>query len=215
MRLTDFSRATGSSGFSGPSGFSGFSSASGYSGFSGIGTSGYSGFSGTGTSGYSGFSGTSGYSGFTGYSGTSGYSGFTGYSGYTGYSGVTGYSGFSGTGVRTLNFIIDGGGSVLTTGSKGFCPIDTAYTISQWTIVGSPSGSCVVDVKRATYTNFPTTASIVGGSGNKPTLSSAQKNQATPTSWTSTSIAAGDILEFNVDSATTVTRVTVSLELTP
>lgn len=112
-----------------------------------------------------------------------------------------------------ITFVIDGGGSAITTGSKGFLIIPKGGTINQWTVVADQSGSIVVDVKRSTYSGFPTTTSIVGGSGNKPTLSSAQKNQATPTSWTSTSIADGDVLEFNVDSATTVTRITLMLQM--
>jgi hypothetical protein len=48
----------------------------------------------------------------------------------------------------------------------------------------------------------------------KPLLSSATKNQdLTLSTWT-TSITAGDTLRFNVDSATTVTRVTLSIKVT-
>jgi hypothetical protein len=113
---------------------------------------------------------------------------------------------------RTINFIVDGGGQAITTGSKGFCHLDFACTIMDWTIVSDVSGSAVVDVKRATYANFPTTASIAGTA--KPTLSSAQKNQNTTlTGWGSTAIADGDVLEFVVDSAATVTRLCVSLKV--
>lgn len=114
---------------------------------------------------------------------------------------------------RTLNFVIDGGGSAITTGVKGHIVIDGDYTVTGWTIIADQSGSIVVDVNRATYTNFPTTASIAGS--ELPTLSSAQKNEdLTLTSWTTT-LSARDVLEFEVDSATTVTRVTVALRLVP
>ena len=112
-----------------------------------------------------------------------------------------------------ITFIIDGGGSAITTGSKGFIVFPVAATIDQWTVIADQGGSIVVDVKRSTYSGFPTTTSIVGA-GNKPTLSSAQKNQAAPASWTSTAIVAGDVLEFNVDSITTVRRVTLMLRAT-
>lgn len=119
-------------------------------------------------------------------------------------------------GMPSLNvaiaFVIDGGGSAITTGSKGYLEIPFACTVTGWTIVGSPSGSIVVDVKRATYANFPTTSSIAGT--EKPTLSSATKNQDLDlTAWT-TSIAAGDILEFVVDSASTVKKVTIVIRAT-
>lgn len=115
--------------------------------------------------------------------------------------------------IRTLNFIIDGGGAVITTGIKGHVVIDFPCTVVSWTIVSDVTGSIVVDVNRATYANFPTTASIAGT--ELPTISTARKGQdLSLTSWT-TAIAAGDILEFQVDSVTSVTRVTVALELLP
>lgn len=114
--------------------------------------------------------------------------------------------------LSSVGFMIDGGGSTVTTGSKGFIEIPFACTINQVTTLADQSGSVVVDIKKSTYSGFPTTASICASA--KPTLSSAQKAQdATLTGWT-TSVAAGDVLEFNVDSATTVTRVTVSLKVT-
>ena len=114
---------------------------------------------------------------------------------------------------RTLNFVIDGGGSAITTGKKGVIVIDGDYTVTGWTIIADQSGSIVVDVNRATFTNFPTTSSIAGT--ELPTLSSAQKAEdLTLTSWTTT-LSARDVIEFEVDSATTVTRVTVALRLVP
>jgi len=114
---------------------------------------------------------------------------------------------------RTLNFVIDGGGSAITTGVKGHIVIDGDYTITGWTVIADQSGSIVVDVNRATFSTFPTTASIAGT--ELPTLSSVQKAEDLAlTSWTTT-LSARDILEFEVDSATTVTRVTVALRLVP
>jgi hypothetical protein len=114
---------------------------------------------------------------------------------------------------RTLNFVIDGGGSAITTGKKGVVVVDGDFTVTGWTIIADQSGSIVVDVNRATYTNFPTTASIAGS--ELPTLSSTQKNEdLTLTTWTTT-LSARDVLEFEVDSASTVTRVTVALRLVP
>ena len=114
---------------------------------------------------------------------------------------------------RTLNFIIDGGGSAITTGIKGVVVLDGDFTVTGWTIIADQSGSIVVDVNRATYTNFPTTASIAGT--ELPTLSTAQKNEdLTLSTWTTT-LSARDVLEFQVDSVTTVTRVTVALRLIP
>lgn len=113
--------------------------------------------------------------------------------------------------VITLTFIIDGGGSAITTGQKGHLEIPFACTITGWTLLADQSGSIVIDVWKDTYANFPPTVADTIAGSEKPTLSSAQKNQdLTLTSWT-TSVAAGDILAFNVDSVATVTRVTLSI----
>lgn len=111
----------------------------------------------------------------------------------------------------TINFVIDGGGGTILTGSKGYLVVDFACTIINNTLLADQSGSIVVDIKKCAYGGFPTTASICAAA--KPTLSSAQKSQDTTlTGWT-TAISAGDILEYNVDSATTVTRVNISLKV--
>lgn len=129
-----------------------------------------------------------------------------------GYVGATGFVGATGPGYTSKNvgMIIDGGNTAITTGSKGFINVPYACTISEWAVLADQSGSIVVDIKRSTYSEFPTTTSLVGA-GNKPTLSSVQKNQETPSSWTDATLDAGDVLEFVVDSVATVTRVSVLL----
>lgn len=110
-----------------------------------------------------------------------------------------------------INFIIDGGGSAITTGQKGHVELPFAMTITGWTILADVSGSIVVDVWKDSYANFPPTVADTIAGTEKPTLSAVQKNQdLSLTSWT-TAVAAGDILAFNVDSAATVTRVVVAI----
>lgn len=113
-----------------------------------------------------------------------------------------------------LGIVIDGAGSVITTGEKGYLRVPYNCTITSVEIVANASGSIVVDIWKDSYANFPpTVADSITGSA-KPTLSSAQKSQSsTLTGWT-TSLSAGDYLAFNVDSATTVSRVTLTLIVT-
>jgi len=114
--------------------------------------------------------------------------------------------------VNKLVYTIEGGGAAITTGSKGYNECLTAGTITGWTILADQSGSCVIDVKKASYSGFPTTTSIGGTS--KPTLSSAQKNtDSTLSGWGTTSVSAGDVFEFVVSSASTVTRVQVFITI--
>lgn len=122
---------------------------------------------------------------------------------------------FSALPTRTgsLGMLIDGGGSTITTGVKGYLEIPFACTIQAVTLLADVSGSIVIDIWKDTYASYPP---VVGDSitaAAKPTISAAVKSQDTTlTGWT-TSITAGDILGFNVDSATTVTRVTLVLKI--
>lgn len=108
--------------------------------------------------------------------------------------------------VGSFGLTVDGAGSVITTGSKGYITIPFNCTVNNWYMAADTSGSMVIDVKRSG-------SSIVGG-GNKPTLSSQSSANAAVSGWTSTSITAGDIIEFNVDSASTITRVNLVLKIT-
>jgi len=97
---------------------------------------------------------------------------------------------------------------------KGYVTIPYSGTITGWDILGDQSGSIVIDVWKDTYATFPpSVADSIAGS-EKPTLSSAQKNQDNALSTWTTAVTANDIVAFNVDSASTVTRVTLSIKIT-
>jgi len=114
----------------------------------------------------------------------------------------------------SFGITIDGSGSVISTGVKGYVTIPYDCTITGWDIFADQSGSCVIDLWKDTYANFaPTVDDTITGT-EKPTLSSQIKNQdASLSTWT-TSVTAGDIIAFNVDSATTVTRINVIIKVT-
>lgn len=94
----------------------------------------------------------------------------------------------------------------LTTGSKGYVILPYNATITKWYITSDVVGSIVVDVKKAGV-------SIIGA-GNKPTLSAASNNSANIAGWTTSALVDGDVLEFNVDSVATVTKVTLTIKIT-
>lgn len=109
---------------------------------------------------------------------------------------------------------IDGGGSAITTGVKLDIPFpDFAATITGWELVADQSGSIVLDLWKDTYANYPPTVADTITASAKPTLSSAIKNVAdgVPT-WTR-KINQGETIRVNVDSVSTVTRVTLGLSL--
>ena len=111
-------------------------------------------------------------------------------------------------------FIIDGGGSAITTGVKGYIEIPFSCTITGWTLVADQSGSIVIDVWASDYATYPPTVADTIAGTEKPTLSAADKAQdLTLSSWT-TALSAGDVLGFNVDSAATVERATLTIRAT-
>lgn len=115
----------------------------------------------------------------------------------------------------SFGITIDGGGSEITTGIKGFIEIPFSGTITQATLLSTDSaattGSIVIDIWCDSYANYPPTDSDSITSATPPTLSSANKSQdSTLSSWT-TSVTAGNVCGFNVDSVTTVTRTTLIL----
>lgn len=114
---------------------------------------------------------------------------------------------------RSITLTLDGGGSVITTGIKADVRVPYSGTITGWEIVANASGSIVIDVWKDTYANFPPTVADTIAGTEKPTLSSATKNQDTSLSTWTTSVTAGDWIRFNVDSVSTVTRVHLSIQV--
>lgn len=113
--------------------------------------------------------------------------------------------------IEHVGFVVDNNGAVITTGTKGYIRIPYSGTITAWTILSTVSGSVQIDIKKCDYASYPTTTSITASA--KPTLSSTDKNtSSTLTGWT-TSVTEGDVLEWVIDSATTVTKMWFFLEL--
>jgi hypothetical protein len=145
----------------------------------------------------------------------SGPTGATGPTGPTGASGSQGLVGPTGGVTAAIGYSISGGGAAITTGVAGTgLTIPFNCTISEWTLQANVSGSIVIDIWKDTYANFPpTVADTITGSA-KPTISASNKgNSSTLTGWTTT-ISAGDVLYFNVDSCSTITEVTLTMKVT-
>ena len=110
-----------------------------------------------------------------------------------------------------LVFTIDGGGAAITTGEKGHIRLPCNGEIISATMLADQTGSIVVDIWKDTYANFPPTDADSITASAPPTISAGQKSfDDTLTGWTKT-FSEGDILAYNVDSVSTITRVTVSL----
>jgi hypothetical protein len=81
-------------------------------------------------------------------------------------------------------------------------------------VLAGTTGSIVIDVWKDTFANFPpTVADSIAGS-EKPTLSSARSNQDLALATWTTSVSIGDIIAFNVDSASTLTNAQLTIFIT-
>lgn len=107
--------------------------------------------------------------------------------------------------------IIGDGTNVISPGEQGDVEVPFDCEIQTVSLKADVPGDFVVDIWRSTYAALPAADgdSITGG--NEPELTADLTYQdSTLTGWTTT-LTAGDWLTYNVDSAATVTRVTVSL----
>lgn len=112
-----------------------------------------------------------------------------------------------------LTMTIGNGVVVIPTGVKGFVRVPFACEIVRASLMADVSGSIVIDVWKDSWANFPPAVADTITASAKPTLSSAQKAEDTTlTGWTKT-LAEGDVLGINVDSATTVKQVTLELRV--
>lgn len=113
------------------------------------------------------------------------------------------------------SLVIDGGGSAITTGVKLDLVVPYNAIVTSWDILADQSGSIVVDLWQDTYGSYPPTNADSITTSEKPTLSSASKNQDNSlNSGNGWAVTQGRVLRVNVDSAATVTRVCIALHVT-
>lgn len=114
----------------------------------------------------------------------------------------------------TIGAVFDGQGSIVTAGSSTLpISIDFACTIISVRMFSDISTNAVVDVWVDTFTNSPPTVVDTITAADKPTLSAASKvEDLTLTGWT-TSIAAGSVLIFKVDSCSAATKLHIQLKI--
>lgn len=115
-----------------------------------------------------------------------------------------------------ISININGNGDVLQTGIVPGADWRAPYacTITGWYLFADLAGSMVVDIWKLAFASYPPLVANTITAAAKPTLSTALTNSNTSLGTWTVSIAAGDVLRFNVDSATTVTSATLQLIVT-
>ena len=134
---------------------------------------------------------------------------------YLDYGGANQFAASQGTTLRTRQVSIQFGtpGVAISAGIAAFLPIKFTGTITSVELVADQSGSAVVDIWKDTYANYPPTIADTITASAKPTLSAATKyTDSTLTGWTK-AITSGDYLVINVDSASTVCVLTLTLTI--
>lgn len=115
---------------------------------------------------------------------------------------------------RTYGVAFGDGTNEPSTGILGGVYVDQACTINAYQLFASKftsgsTGSAVVDIWVRASGSFPPTVSQTITASAKPTLSSAASSFSTTlTGWT-TSVAAGSVVFFNLDSVSTITQGTI------
>ncbi len=202
--------ATGVTGATGSQGATGVTGATGTGATGTTGATGPQGFTGPG----GGATGPQGATGVTGATGSVGATGATG-SGATGTTGATGPAGATGPVKASIEFLVDGGGGVLTNGVKGYLEVPFNCTITACTLLADVAGAIVMDIWKDVYTNYPPDVTDSITASAKPTIAATniKSQDTTLTGWTTT-ITAGDCLAFKIDSVTTIKQITLSLAIT-
>lgn len=116
---------------------------------------------------------------------------------------------------RSVGITIDGGGSAITSGTKGYVSVPFAGTITKAIAMADVSGSIECRFWRTNSADgsFPPTAA--GAIGTNSLSTDIYNVDSTLTGWT-TAISAGDVIGFNIPgNATSITRCTIQLTIQP
>jgi len=119
-----------------------------------------------------------------------------------------------------IGAVIDGGGIALATGAKSaYVSVPFNCTIVKWRLLADVAGAAVVDIWKDTYANYPPVNADSMTASAKPTISATNpKAESTSVStWAggTAQMSEGDILEFEIESCATITRLRCELWIVP
>jgi hypothetical protein len=117
-----------------------------------------------------------------------------------------------GGGETAIGITIDGAGSAITTGDKGSISIPYNATLNDVTMIADVSGVCIIDILKSNFSTYPSSSSIC--STSKPTISGAIKSVDASLAGWDTNIQSGDILDFQVLSASNITKLNLTIGAT-
>ncbi len=113
----------------------------------------------------------------------------------------------------SIVYVIDGGGSAITTGIKGFIEAPFDGSLEEIRLFADQAaGNISIDILRDTYANYPPDDTW-DRMGNPVTIVGTNKSEDDLSGWAVADrlFSAGDIFAFDVNSCLTHTRVTISM----
>ncbi len=119
-----------------------------------------------------------------------------------------------GIGDIIVDFVIDGGGNVITAGFAGELRVPEGTITSISLITDSSTGTLVLDIWVDTYANIPLTVADTITAAAKPTMTNVRKYRDTTLTGWDTSVPADAFMGFNVDTITGYKRVTGAVLIT-
>ena len=112
---------------------------------------------------------------------------------------------------RTVNYVIDSGSLPMNVGDKGKLSLDVTGVIESVTVLCDQTGDIVFDISKCTFADYPAFNSITAAQRVQLTNSDKYFDDVL-NNWTTT-IVAGEILNFSVISVTDIRRLLISLKL--
>jgi hypothetical protein len=104
------------------------------------------------------------------------------------------------------------GSTSISNNTYTLLPVDFSFIIKSVTIVADQTGSITIDILQQDYDDYLSTYTSICG-GNKPAISSSTKfSDSLLSNWT-TAINLGSVLKFNVDSNSSITNCTITLQV--
>jgi len=113
----------------------------------------------------------------------------------------------------SIVFVADGGGAEIEAGLQSWVRVPFACEIQSATLLADQTGSIQIDIWKDTYANYPPTDADSITASAPPSISSSNKSEDTTLSGWIKTINAGDVLVFNVDSASTIQRAVLILKV--
>jgi hypothetical protein len=164
-----------------------------------------------GPTGATGATGPQGPKGDQGDIGPAGPTGNTGPAGPTGATGSTGPQGPAGPVEDTLSIYIEATPDIISLGKKGSRYIPYNCEVLSWHIIAGAAGTIQFDIKKSTFSSYPSTSSIVGTTTDYPELNNELQNSANVSDWDT--LNENDVIDFHINSNTDVQSVGLFLKI--